>query len=100
MGKLPIGFDYKPLLKLIDHESEKVRVLAIKNLAKLSDKNLLKLFRNILNVDECTDVRRETVSAIGRMRDKKTINDFVVWAFHLLCKGGNLIMDNSPNNCI
>lgn len=68
LGRLPDDFDEKPLLEVLEHKNEKVRVLVIKNLAKLSDITYLDLFKNIVNEDESSSVRREAVSAIGRLR--------------------------------
>jgi len=73
LGRLPENFDKRALYHLLNNESSKVRVLAIKNLAKLSDINLLNNFVEIIKSDTSTEVRREAASAIGRMRDEKTI---------------------------
>ena len=43
LGKLPENYDEKPLLRLLKHESSKIRYLAVKNLAKLSRLNFLNL---------------------------------------------------------
>jgi len=73
LGKLDKDFKYKEqLIQLIDHKSKDIRVLAIKNLAKLKDIKLLKFFEKALE-DEHSLARREGISAIGRLKDKKII---------------------------
>ena len=74
LGKLPEDFDEKPLLCLLKHKNEKVRYLAIKNLAKLGKITLLDNFIYIIENDKSSIARREAVSAIGRMRNLKTKN--------------------------
>ena len=69
LGKLPDNFDEKPLLNLLDHQSDKIRHLVIKNLAKLSKISLLDVYVNIISSDESSTVRREAASAIGRLRN-------------------------------
>lgn len=69
LGRLNSKFDKKPLIKLLDHENDKIRTLAVKNLAKLEDITLLENFVSLINKDYSSDVRREAVSAIGRMRN-------------------------------
>ena len=67
------SFDEKLFLDLATHGSEKVRNLAIKNLAKLERIDLLDFYINTLENDPSTAVKREAVSAIGRMRNRETI---------------------------
>lgn len=73
LGRLENGYSKEPLLNLLTHVNENVRALSIKNLAKLKDVNLLSTFIKYANEDESTSVRREAVSAIGRLRNEKTI---------------------------
>lgn len=72
LGKLSSDFDEKPLLYLLNHKSRNIRYLAIKNLAKLSNITLLNTYTEVIKSDPNSDVRREAVSAIGRLRNKKT----------------------------
>ncbi len=74
LGKLNSEFDEKPLLALLEHQNEKVRSLAVKNLAKLEDINLAGNFLSIVDCDKSSIVRREAVSAIGRMRSLRNKN--------------------------
>ena len=69
LGRLNPKFDKKPLIKLLNHPNDKIRSLSVKNLAKLEDITLLEDFVNIIDYEKSSDVRREAVSAIGRMRN-------------------------------
>lgn len=73
LGKLKNAYSKEPLLNLLNHSNEHIRSLTIKNLAKLEDINLLPTFIRYATNDESTLVRREAVSAIGRLRNEKTI---------------------------
>jgi len=73
LGKLEKGFDKNVLINLLGHHNSKVRLWAIKNLGKLKDVSLFPLFKEIVLKDSDTAVRREAVSAIGRLRNKSTI---------------------------
>lgn len=72
-GKLDKNFNKDSLIFLLNDSSENVRMLAIKNLAKLKDITLLPIFSEIGKKDPSTVVRREAVSAIGRLRKPKII---------------------------
>lgn len=73
LGKLENDYSKEPLLQLLNNPNKKIRMLAIKNLAKMSDITLLPVFKRYAIDDESTEVRREAVSAIGRLRDEKAI---------------------------
>jgi len=80
LGHLPKNFDGSFLIPLLNHEYSKIRLLAAKNIAKLSDFDntaiLLKTYQN----ETDTGVKREIVSAIGRMRNpdnKKILIDLL-----------------------
>ncbi|GMO42569.1 MAG: hypothetical protein Ta2F_18460 [Termitinemataceae bacterium] len=68
LGRLPASFDGNWLIELLDSENCGIRLLAVKNLGKLKNDNLLVLFEKVANTDSDTNVRREAVSAIGRLR--------------------------------
>lgn len=76
-GKLNSDFDTSHLVSLVDHKSPEVRRLAIKNLAKTKDKNLLSIYTKILDGAYPSDMQREAVSAIGRMRDNSNIKQLL-----------------------
>lgn len=73
MGRLDNGYSKEPLLALLNNKNENIRSLAVKNLAKIGDVSLLSIFVKHANLDQSTEVRRESVSAIGRLRSEKTI---------------------------
>jgi DNA modification methylase len=73
IGKLQNGISKEPLLYLLKSSNENIRALALKNLAKLSDINLVNIFLHYAQNDTSTFVRREAVSAIGRLRNSKAI---------------------------
>ena len=73
LGKLSQDFDHKPLLYLLNNDNDTIRYLAVKNLAKLSNPLLINTYKDILNSDPSSKVRREAVSAIGRLRRKDAI---------------------------
>ena len=73
LGRLENGYSKQPLLNLLNSNNETIRSLSIKNLAKIGDVSLLDTFVSFAKEDESTEVRRESVSAIGRLRNEKTI---------------------------
>lgn len=68
LGRLPSDIDPTPLLTLVEHPVEEVRLYAVKNLAKLKQPKLLQFFFDRGRKEPSTLVRREFVSAIGRLR--------------------------------
>ena len=73
LGKLPEGFDGQWLVPLLKHPNPKIRCLAIKNVGKLRDENLLDRLSTFAKTEQNTLARREAISAIGRMRSEKAI---------------------------
>jgi DNA modification methylase len=73
LGRLPENFDGKYFIPLTKHPSEKIRLLAVKNIGKLSNEKYLDILDKISVNDESTMVRREAISSIGRMRNKNAI---------------------------
>jgi len=73
LGKLSPDFDQSPLLYLLKKDNDNVRYLAVKNLAKLSNPSLIGTYKELLKSDSSAKVRRESVSAIGRLRKKESI---------------------------
>ncbi len=73
LGRLE-GLETKDsLISLLKSNKDKVRALAIKNLAKMSDISLLVVFFKYANEDSSTDVRRESVAAIGRLHNEDAV---------------------------
>lgn len=73
LGYLPMNYDYSWIVSLTNHKNEDIRLLAVKNIAKQSSVSNIDLLLNIVRTDECTMVRREAVSAIGRMRAREAV---------------------------
>ena len=73
LGRIENSNSKVPLLKLLKNSDNNIRVLAIKNLAKIGDVELLSVFAQYAQSDNSTSVRREAVSAIGRMRAENAI---------------------------
>ncbi len=73
LGKLENGNTRNTLLYLMNSKNSKIRSLSVKNLAKLNDIFLLGEFIKYATEDESTEVKRESISAIGRLRNEKTI---------------------------
>ncbi len=74
LGRLENGYSKEPLLSLLNNQNENIRTLSIKNLAKIGDVSLLPTFVKYARSDESTEVRRESVSAVGRLRNEKAIS--------------------------
>lgn len=77
LGRLENGYSRQPLLTLLNNKNESIRALSVKNLAKMSDLSLLPIFIKYASVDESTEVRREAVSAIGRLRNVEAISTLI-----------------------
>ncbi|MCX7997553.1 MAG: DNA methyltransferase [Leptospiraceae bacterium] len=73
LGRLENHKIKEPLQTLTKHPNETIRALCLKNLAKLVDFSLLPIFTKHAREDVSTLVRRESTSAIGRLRNEKTI---------------------------
>ena len=74
LGKLHKDFkDQDLLINLLNSDNKNIRYYSVNNLAKLNNEKLLKTFENFLKKEETSNVRRETASAIGRLRSKKAI---------------------------
>lgn len=85
LGRLENGYSRQPLLTLLNNKNENIRALSVKNLAKMSDISLLPIFVKYASADESTEVRREAVSAIGRLRNLEAIPILI-----------NLLSDKDP----
>jgi DNA modification methylase len=74
LGRLNNGTLQEHLLALLDHKSDSIKVLAIKNLAKLVNFQLAERFFDIARNSTSTDLRREATSALGRLRNEKCVD--------------------------
>ena len=72
-GRLENKYSQKPLLELLNNSNQDIRSSALKNLAKMSDIKLISVFQKYALKDKSTEVRKEAVSAIGRLRHPKAI---------------------------
>ncbi len=73
LGSLPDNFEGNLLLYLLESQNHKIRLLTLKNLGKLKNIEYLNIFNHIAENDLDSLIRREGVSAIGRLRNKGTI---------------------------
>ncbi|MBD3342058.1 MAG: restriction endonuclease subunit M [Candidatus Lokiarchaeota archaeon] len=73
LGRLPRDLDGQFFVPLTKHKNDKVRLLAVKNIGKLSSEKYLEVLDEISANDENTMIRREAISSIGRMRSRRTI---------------------------
>ena len=71
LGFLPDDFDGSVVRQFLQHRQANIRLLAIKNLGKLKTLAYLEDLSCAAFTDANTNVRREAVSAIGRMRSKR-----------------------------
>ena len=78
LGKLPENFDENSLIQFLSHPSDKIRFLAVKNLAKLCKISLLNIFIQLISNEKSSLVRRESVSAIGRLKDFKICKNLLI----------------------
>ncbi|MCS7028729.1 MAG: DNA methyltransferase [Bacteroidia bacterium] len=85
LGHPPKNFNGEFLIPLLKHEHFQVRLLAVKNIGKLNDAQFLPELYSMLEKETNTLVKREVVSAIGRMRNPKNKE--------ILCK---LLQDKDP----
>ncbi len=69
LGHLPKNFDGSFLIPLLNHQYNKIRLLAAKNIAKLTNFDNTAILLTTYQNETDTGVRREIVSAIGRMRN-------------------------------
>ena len=73
LGSLPATFGRECFIDLLQHENKDVRLWAVKNLGKLKSVELLPFYKDVIESDPNTTVKREAVSSIGRMRKEATI---------------------------
>ena len=74
LGYLPDNFDESWVQELLSSTNKKIRLNAIKTIGKVQNEDNILILSQIAITDESTDIRREAVSSIGRMRSKKAIN--------------------------
>lgn len=73
LGRLPYGFNGECFISLLQNKDDRIRLLAIKNIGKLSSDYYLETVYRVAREDQNSQIRREAVSTIGRMRSYKAI---------------------------
>jgi len=77
LGRLPRDFDAGWVVALLASKNKTIRLWAVKTLGKIGAAEYLAALQNVLRADASTEVRREAVSSIGRMRDARAIGCLV-----------------------
>ncbi|MDE2854318.1 MAG: DNA methyltransferase [Chloroflexota bacterium] len=86
LGRLPQNFDGEVLVPFLNDSIRDTRYWAVKNLGKLQDIRYLHQLREVAQSDQSSIVRREAVSAIGRMRNERAVSTLV-----------SFLQDDDPN---
>ncbi|MBI1801133.1 MAG: HEAT repeat domain-containing protein [Chloroflexi bacterium] len=73
LGRLPGDFDGSIFIPLLAHQSSDVRLAALKNLGKVKNASFLPHVADLFACEQNTLVRREAISAVGRMRTRGAI---------------------------
>ena len=76
-GRLNNNDNREILIELLKSKNDNIRYLSVKNLAKFQDMSLLPIFINLAREDKSSIVKRESVSAIGRMRNENAISSLL-----------------------
>ncbi len=112
LGHLPSSFDFEVFVPFLSNQNEKVRYWAVKNLGKNKNLKYFEILKNLFYIEPSTMVKREIVSAIGRMKSKETIEfllettqnedpKIVAQAIRgLLTFKGNIVIDDALRNLI
>lgn len=77
LGYLPNDFDDSWVIGLIHHKNKNIRFWAVKTLGKTKKEKNIDILKDVAQCDESTDVRREAVSSIGRIKGKAIINTLI-----------------------
>ena len=87
VGKINTQYkNFDIFIESFKSDNENLRFEIIKTLSKITDINLFSFYKKIIYIEKTSDIRREIVSAIGRLRNKKTIQLLI-----------DLIKDDDPN---
>lgn len=73
LGQLPEAFDGAVLLPFLRHEVRQMRYWAVKNLGRTRDRSLIPQLAQLARTEPDSTVRREAISAIGRMRAPEAV---------------------------
>ena len=74
LGYLPKNFDDSWVACLLSNRSQKVRFWCVKTLGKTKREEHIPILKNVALKDEATEVRREAVSSIGRLRSPAIVS--------------------------
>lgn len=77
LGRVPRDFDAGWVVEFLSSKNKNIRLWAVKTLGKIGSADYLDALKKVLHSDNSTDVRREAVSSIGRMRDANAIAPLV-----------------------
>ena len=73
LGHLSVKFDDSCILPLVADKNQKIRFWSVKTLGKTKKIENLSVLEKVARQDESTEVRREAISSIGRLKDKVII---------------------------
>jgi len=73
IGRLPRDFPFEIFLDLVKASNHNIRVLAVKNLGKSKKPSFIELLSHLAERDNNSNVRRESVSSIGRIGTQMAI---------------------------
>lgn len=74
LGYLPTMFDYDVFIGLLNYTNEDVRYWAVKNIGKSKSTKYSAPLIERFNIEESTNVKREIVSSVGRMKSRVTLS--------------------------
>lgn len=74
LGYLPKNFDDSWVIPLLSNRSQKVRFWCVKTLGKTKREGNIPVLKSVALKDEATEVRREAVSSIGRLRSPAIVS--------------------------
>ena len=74
LGHLPQNFNDTWIIPLLSYRNKQVRFWAAKTLGKTQREQNIPILQNTARKDESTEVRREAVSSIGRLRSQNSIS--------------------------
>ncbi|MBC6497045.1 MAG: HEAT repeat domain-containing protein [Alphaproteobacteria bacterium GM7ARS4] len=74
LGRLPKPFDGRWVFHLLKSDNKNIRLHAVKTLGKSGNVSGIEALWHVAQHDESTDVRREAVSSLGRLRSIRAID--------------------------
>ncbi len=77
LGHLPKDFDDSWLQDFLESDNKKIRLNAVKTIGKIKNQKYIPILFKIAKNDQFTEIRREAVSSLGRMRSKQAVSALV-----------------------